>query len=101
VKYYGEVQAKTANAKDAVRLFMVPGMGHCGGGNGASTFNMVSALDQWLTNGKAPETVAASRVRDGKVDRTRPLCAYPKAAFYKGAGSIDDASNFECRVPAN
>jgi feruloyl esterase len=97
VKYFGEIQHKTSGAKDAVRVFMVPGMGHCGGGNGTSTFDMVSALDGWRDGGKAPEQVNASRVRDGKIDRTRPLCAWPAIARYKGSGSIDDAASFECK----
>ena len=84
VKYYGQIQQKTSGAKDSVRVFMVPGMGHCGGGNGTSTFDMVAALDAWRDGGKAPEQVNASRVRDGKVDRTRPLCAWPAVAKYKG-----------------
>ncbi|HEY6614318.1 MAG TPA: tannase/feruloyl esterase family alpha/beta hydrolase, partial [Vicinamibacterales bacterium] len=98
VKYYGQIQQKTSGAKDSVRIFMVPGMGHCGGGNGTSTFDMVAALDAWRDGGKAPEQVNASRVRDGKVDRTRPLCAWPAVAKYKGSGSIDEAGNFVCTV---
>jgi feruloyl esterase len=97
VTYYGEVQKKTRNAKDAVRLFMVPGMGHCGGGDGTSTFDMVSTLDQWMTTGKAPASIPASRVRDGVVERTRPLCPWPQTATYKGGGSTDDAANFVCK----
>ena len=96
VKYYGQIQQKTSGAKDSVRVFMVPGMGHCGGGNGTSTFDMVAALDAWRDGGKAPEQVSASRVRDGKADRTRPLCAWPAVAKYKGTGSVDDAGNFVC-----
>ena len=96
VKYYGQIQQKTSGAKDSVRVFMVPGMGHCGGGDGTSTFDMVAALDAWRDGGKAPEQVNASRVRDGKVDRTRPLCAWPAVAKYKGTGSVDDAGNFVC-----
>lgn len=96
VDYYAQVQAKTRGARDAVRLFMVPGMGHCGGGNGASTFDMVAALDQWLATSTAPASIAASRVREGKTDRTRPLCPYPQIAVYKGSGDIDDAANFRC-----
>lgn len=96
VDYYGQVQAKTRGARDSVRLFMVPGMGHCGGGNGASTFDMVAALDQWVTSRKAPASIAASRVRDGKSDRTRPLCPYPQIAVYTGSGGIDDAASFRC-----
>ena len=97
VTYYDNVKKQTKNAADGVRLFMVPGMGHCGGGDGTSTFDMAAALDQWVTTGKTPESIPASRTRNGTVDRTRPLCAYPKYAAYKGTGSIDDAANFECR----
>jgi feruloyl esterase len=97
VSDYGDVQKHTKNAGDSVRLFMVPGMGHCGGGNGTSTFDMAAALDQWVVTGKAPQSIPASRMRSGAVDRTRPLCAYPQCAAYKGTGSVDDAVNFECR----
>ena len=96
VNYYASVQTQTTNAADAVRVFMVPGMGHCGGGNGASTFDMVAALDAWRDGGKAPERINASRVRDGKADRTRPLCSWPAIARYSGTGSIDDAASFVC-----
>jgi feruloyl esterase len=96
VKYYEQIQQKTSRAADSVRVFMVPGMGHCGGGNGTSTFDMVAALDAWREGGKAPEQINASRVRDGKVDRTRPLCAWPTVARYKGSGGIDEAASFVC-----
>jgi feruloyl esterase len=99
VKYYAQVQAQTLTAATSVRLFMVPGMGHCGGGDGASTFDMVTALDGWVESGTAPEQIPASRVRNGKVDRTRPLCAYPRYARYSGSGNVDDASNFVCELP--
>jgi feruloyl esterase len=99
VDYYAKVKAQTAGAEGAVRLFMVPGMGHCGGGDGASTFDMVAALDKWVETGTTPEQIPASRVRGGKVDRTRPLCAYPKYARYSGSGSMDDAANFSCVAP--
>jgi feruloyl esterase len=97
VTYLGQAQAKSLNGTDAVRLFMVPGMGHCGGGNGTSTFDMVAALDAWVTKGVAPEQVPASRMRDGKADRTRPLCAWPTVASYTGSGSTDEAKNFVCK----
>jgi feruloyl esterase len=88
-----------AKVESFYRLFMVPGMAHCGGGDGTSTFDMLAALEQWKEQGKAPEQIAASRVRDGKVDRTRPLCPYPEIAKYKGSGSTDDAANFSCAMP--
>ena len=79
------------------RLFMAPGMGHCGGGEGPNTFDMVAALEQWVEHGKAPDQIPASRATNGVVERTRPLCPYPQIASYKGTGSIDDAANFTCR----
>ena len=98
VRYLDDVTKKTRGGADAVRLFMVPGMGHCGGGDGTSTFDMVAALDRWVSNGQAPERISASRVRSGKVDRTRPLCPWPQVAVYKGTGSTDDEANFSCKV---
>ncbi|MGE3840131.1 MAG: tannase/feruloyl esterase family alpha/beta hydrolase [Vicinamibacterales bacterium] len=80
----------------AVKLFMVPGMGHCGGGNGPNEFDMIGALDAWRDKGTAPARILASQSSGGKVTRTRPLCPYPQIAKYKGTGSIDDAANFVC-----
>jgi feruloyl esterase len=100
VNYFRAVAAKAGGPiNDKFRLFMVPGMGHCGGGDGTSSFNMINALEQWVENGSAPDWVPASRVRNGTVDRTRPLCPYPQVAAYRGSGSTDDAANFVCRVP--
>jgi feruloyl esterase len=80
------------------RLFMAPGMAHCGGGEGPNTFDMVSALEQWVEYGKAPEQITASRSINGAAVRTRPLCPYPQVAAYKGTGSTDEAANFVCRA---
>jgi feruloyl esterase len=76
------------------RLFMIPGMNHCQGGDGTATFDMLSALTAWVENNKVPESIAASRTNP---NRTRPLCAYPATAQYKGSGSTDDAANFTCK----
>jgi feruloyl esterase len=78
------------------RLFMAPGMGHCGGGEGPSSFDMLSALERWVEQGVAPDQIVASRVVDGRTIRTRPLCPYPQVAVYKGSGSIDEAASFVC-----
>jgi feruloyl esterase len=100
--YYTRV-VNTLGGADKVhgsyRLFMAPGMGHCGGGAGPNTFDMVAALEQWVEQGKAPEQILASHSNKGVVDRTRPLCPYPQVAVYKGTGSIDEAANFACKVP--
>jgi feruloyl esterase len=82
-----------ARANDFFRLFMVPGMQHCSGGPGPNTFDMLTALENWVEKGEAPERVIAARP-----GRTRPLCVYPKVAVHTG-GSTDEAANFECRAP--
>jgi feruloyl esterase len=87
------------HASNWVRLFMVPGMGHCSGGEGLDVFDKVSVIEQWAERGKAPNQVIAAHQTAGKVDRTRPLCPYPQVARYNGPGHIDDASNFTCRLP--
>jgi feruloyl esterase len=100
VNYYNSVVKALGGASMAsssVQLFMVPGMGHCGGGEGPNSFDMVGALEQWVEQGKAPEQIIASHLTSGKADRTRPLCPYPQVATYKGIGSTDEASNFICK----
>jgi feruloyl esterase len=81
---------------ESIRLFMVPGMAHRAGGDGTSTFDSVTVLEQWVEQKKTPAQIPASHVTDGVADRTRPLCAYPMVAAYKGAGNTDDAANFVC-----
>ena len=67
---------------------------------GATSFNMVDPLDQWVEHGIAPEQIIASHMTNGAADRTRPLCAYPYEAQWKGTGSTDKAENFTCALPA-
>jgi len=111
INYYGSVVAKMGQ-KDVdsfVRLYMVPGMQHCGGGPGADSFGWVgtsdpthsmnAALEQWVEKGVAPGTIIASKHEHGdwlRSTMTRPLCAYPETAKYKGSGDPNDAANFEC-----
>jgi feruloyl esterase len=100
VAYYKSVlegNGGLARVQAAYRLFMVPGMAHCGGGDGTSSFDAVAALEQWVEKKQAPEMLLASRIREGKVDRTRPLCPYPQMATYKGTGNTDEAASFLCR----
>jgi feruloyl esterase len=88
-----------ARVNEFFRLFMVPGMQHCSGGPGPNTFDMLTALENWVEQGQAPKSVIASHLTNGVVDRTRPLCVYPRVAVYQGSGSTDDAANFKCRTP--
>jgi feruloyl esterase len=101
VKYYTRLVEKlgASDVDRSVRLYMAPGMGHCGGGEGPNEFDALAALEQWREHGKAPAEILASKLTDGRVVRTRPLCPYPQIAKYTGSGSVDDASNFVCRTP--
>ena len=102
VNFYARALAATkAPTRGAawLRLYMVPGMGHCSGGDGPDTFDMMSALDSWVDKGTLPQQIEASKIAAGKVTRTRPLCPYPQVARYKGTGSIDEAANFACVAP--
>jgi feruloyl esterase len=99
-EYYQAVTGRlggAAKVRDGYRLFMVPGMAHCGGGDGTSTFDMLAALERWVERGQAPDSIPASRVVEGRADRTRPLCSYPQVATYTGKGASDEASNFVCK----
>jgi feruloyl esterase len=119
IDYYQSVLKKMGSKKtdSFVRLFMAPGVQHCAGGAGPSFFgqfgaargdaanNISAALEQWVEKGTAPEKIIATKFKNpanpnGGIERTRPLCAYPKVARYKGSGSTDEAENFECVEPS-
>jgi Tannase and feruloyl esterase len=100
VDYYEKVEAQMGVATAGFfRLFMVPGMFHCRGGVGVSTFDALTPVVQWVEKAIPPAQIIGSHVADDKVIRTRPLCPYPQVAKYRGSGSIDDASNFACAMP--
>lgn len=117
IDYFQSVVSKMGATDSAsfVRLFMVPGMQHCGGGSGPNSFgpgaaqgdrqhDMGRALERWVEDGVAPEQVIATKYKSGSnppngVARTRPLCPYPQIARWKGSGSTDDAANFVCTKP--
>jgi feruloyl esterase len=102
VTYYNGVVASLGQvrATEAVRLFMVPGMGHCSSGDGPTLRpnapELVTALEDWVERRKAPQQIVVQRVNNGAIDRTRPLCPYPQVARYRGTGSTDDAASFTC-----
>ena len=93
-------RGQESKAEDFVRLFLLPNVGHCGGGaaGGPNTWDLITPLEQWVEDGVAPGEIIASRVNGGVVTRTRPICAYPNVARYVGSGSIDDAANFVCEL---
>jgi feruloyl esterase len=112
IEYYDSVQtflskfpdARSSSSRpisDFYRLFMVPGMGHCGGGNGPNNFDAFSALESWVEKGMPPAqlTGTGTVVGDSTKKMTRSICAYPDIAKYKGTGDSNEAANFVCASP--
>jgi feruloyl esterase len=98
VKYLNDVKKTVGETvtDDHMRLFTMPGMGHCSGGTGCDVFDKLAELDKWVQSGTAPERIVASKVSGGNVIRTHPICAYPRVASYQGTGDLNDAANFAC-----
>ena len=99
VNYYSQVVSGSKDESDWIRLFMVPGMGHCSGGHGPDQAGFMAAMERWKESDIAPDQIVTHRVSGNRVNMTRPLCPYPQVAKYKGIGSINDAANFECKSP--
>lgn len=98
LQYYQSLAPSNGSADKVAewsRLFLVPGMAHCGGGPALDRFDMLSAIVKWVEKGTAPDAVMATgRAFPG---RSRPLCAYPKHAQYTGSGDSEDARSFRCQ----
>jgi len=100
INYYRRMENVTGEGtRNRARLFMVPGMQHCGGGPGPDSFDAVSAVERWVEGGEAPQRIVASHLTQGLVDRSRPLCPYPQVAVYGGKGKATDATSFVCKAP--
>jgi feruloyl esterase len=102
VDYYNNIVSLAGSeeaAQEFVRLFMVPGMGHCAGGPGPTKFDALTPLQDWVEKGTAPTQIVGSHVTAGKVDLSRPLCVYPQVAQYKGTGKTEDAASYVCANP--
>lgn len=117
INYFNSVAATNAEKSSDTRLYMVPGMQHCAGGPGATSFgqrdaatrgdaehDIFTALVQWVEDGHAPGALIATKYGEGadaeSVQMTRPLCPYPQSARYKGVGDQNVAGSFECVAPA-
>ena len=100
IGFYGRLSSKipAARARSQLRLFMVPGMDHCGGGDGPSMIDTLAVIDPWAGGGPAPERVLASRP-PGRPAMSRPLCPFPQVARYRGSGPEDQADSFACAAP--
>ncbi|QIL91267.1 tannase/feruloyl esterase family alpha/beta hydrolase [Microbulbifer sp. SH-1] len=101
IKYYSDLESEMGSEiNDSARLFMMPGVGHCGGGPGPSTFDALSVLDMWVEEGTPPDQIVVSKFSDsdpeGKPVITRPICPWPKIAKYKGHGDSAVDTSFVC-----
>ena len=103
INYYNSVvAAMLANSDSFIRLYMIPGMQHCGGGSGAVDFNVFNSIKGWVESGVAPTSILAKQHKNpadvsSEVIMTRPLCPYPQKMRYKGSGDTMNAANFECK----
>jgi feruloyl esterase len=96
VRYYDNVRKKMGPQDDFVRLFMVPGMAHCRGGDGPNTFDAIGAMEAWREKDATPTQLTGF---NPQTSLTRPICAYPQYTRYKGSGNIKDAVNWTCVAP--
>jgi feruloyl esterase len=100
INYYSSInKTMGSDQQEWLRLFMVPGMGHCSGGQGPDQAGFMASMERWREAGIAPNQITAYRISGNKIDMSRPLCPYPQVAKYKGIGSTNDAANFECKAP--
>jgi feruloyl esterase len=97
INYYESVAATLGGDQaDWMRLFLMPGVGHCRGGIGPDQADFLGALEAWVEDGEAPERITATRSRNGATEMSRPLCAFPEVAVWDGEGNTNDASSFVC-----
>ena len=100
VEYYDRVmEAMGPETASFFRTFMVPGMFHCRGGVNVDRLDAITPVIEWVEADIPPETIIAARMEERRITRTRPLCAYPQVARYKGSGSSDRAASFSCTAP--
>ena len=97
LNYYTRVQAHDPASSTFTRLYLLPGVEHCNGGSGPDRVEWLTAIAEWVEQGKAPARLMSSKMADGKTVRTRPVCPYPQRAVYNGTGSTDDEHNFICK----
>jgi feruloyl esterase len=93
IEYYGAVKSTVPAAAEAVRLFLAPGVLHCGGGAGPDRFDALTAMENWVEKGVPPASMLATKANSPV---SRPLCPYPQLPRYKGSGDTNDAGNYVC-----
>lgn len=109
IDQYDAIRTRAGDAHaDDVRLFVAAGMSHCSGGTGPNVFDAVGALDRWVATDEAPQQMIATKYNNdlfgllglpATVERTRPICAWPRRVTYNGVGPVEDAASFTCEAP--
>jgi len=95
IAYFDQVRRDNPNSGQSARLFLLPGVYHCGGGPGPDRMDVLTAIDAWSTTGKPPEIMVATKMNS---PISRPICPYPTVATYKGHGDVNDTSSYACKV---
>ncbi len=99
IQHYDEAMKKDKDLQSYIRLFLLPGVLHCGGGTGPDNVDWVKLIQDWTENDKAPERLVLSKMEDGKAVMTRPVYPFPKVTVYSGKGESTDEKSF--RVKGN
>lgn len=99
INYFEAAEKRDASVRDYFRFYLMPGVFHCAGGPGPDRVDWLQAIEQWVEHGNAPSDLVATKVDDGRIAKTRPLCVYPERAEYQG-GDPNQVGSYSCRPPA-
>jgi feruloyl esterase len=101
IQYYDALRREHPGEQSFVKLFLLPGVGHCAGGPGPDQVDWLSAIQTWVEEGEAPERLIAAKLGEGgEVQIERPICAYPARALFTGEGDGKSQSGFQCVIPS-
>jgi feruloyl esterase len=98
IQHFEEAMRQDRDLQSYVRLFLLPGVLHCGGGTGPDNIDWLKIIRDWVENGKAPDRLIASKSENGKITMTRPVFPYPKLSVYSGKGNVNEEKNFTSKV---
>jgi len=98
IQHYEDATQKDKDLQSYIRLFLLQGVLHCGGGTGPDDIDWLKLIQDWVEKDKAPERLVASKVEKGKVTMTRPVFPYPKLTVYSGTGDVNEEKNFTAKM---
>jgi feruloyl esterase len=98
IQHYEEAMQKDSDLQSFIRLFMLPGVLHCGGGTGPDNIDWVKLIREWVENEKVPERIVLSKLEQGKTIMTRPVFPFPKVTIYNGKGDTNLDQNFKAKT---